>query len=123
MIVAAANDGGATDPAWHLNLLGDPVGDRGGSRRADPRDRPGSLPEDEGAAWWDRILLAAPDYERYARATTRRFPIVRLTPVAAAPEACTGGRRSVDDPRSWSWCWSPRPASGAVIAAWYARKR
>jgi hypothetical protein len=28
------------------------------------------------------ILELSPDYERYARATTRRFPIVRLVPTA-----------------------------------------
>jgi hypothetical protein len=39
------------------------------------------LPSDEAAAWWQRILQRAPSYERYARATSRTFPIVRLSPV------------------------------------------
>jgi hypothetical protein len=38
------------------------------------------LEADEAAAWWRRILEAAPDYERYRRATDRSFPVFRLTP-------------------------------------------
>jgi hypothetical protein len=80
------------------------------------------LAEDDGAAWWDRILLASPDYERYARATTRRFPIVRLTPVAAAPAhapvAAGGGRPSI-----LVLVLVATACVGALIAAWYARRR
>jgi deazaflavin-dependent oxidoreductase (nitroreductase family) len=121
LIVAAANDGAATDPAWHLNLLGQPAASvevRGKRFPVIGRE----LPEDEAATWWDRILLAAPDYERYARATSRRFPIVRLTPVAAAaedaPGAAGGGRPSI-----LVLVLVAAACLGAVIAAWYARKR
>jgi deazaflavin-dependent oxidoreductase (nitroreductase family) len=121
MIVAAANDGGSTDPAWYLNLLGAPAATvevRGTRIPVIARE----LKEDEGAAWWDRILLAAPDYERYARATTRRFPIVRLTPVATAPEDApvTAGRGR---PSVLVLVLVAAACGGALIAAWYARKR
>lgn len=121
MIVAAANDGGATDPAWYLNLLGDPAATveiRGTRIPVLARE----LPEAEGAAWWDRILLAAPDYERYARATSRRFPIVRLTPVPVPPE---GAPATADRARPTSLVLVLVAAAcvGAGIAALYARKR
>jgi F420H(2)-dependent quinone reductase len=121
LIVAAANDGGATDPAWYLNLLGEPAATveiRGTRFPVIAR----VLPEDEGAAWWDRILLAAPDYERYARATSRRIPIVRLSRVTAPPEhaplATGGGRSSI-----LVLALVAAACVGGVIAAWYARKR
>jgi deazaflavin-dependent oxidoreductase (nitroreductase family) len=80
MIVAAANDGGASHPGWYFNLTADPaarveVMGRTIAVRAE------ELPSDEAAAWWQRILQRAPSYERYARATSRTFPIVRLSPV------------------------------------------
>jgi deazaflavin-dependent oxidoreductase (nitroreductase family) len=126
LIVAAANDGAATDPAWHLNLLAEPAASvevRGRRFPVIARE----LPEDEATTWWDRILLAAPDYERYARATSRRFPIVRLTPVAApaqdapledATVAAGGGRPSIV-----VLVLVAAACVGAAIAAWYARKR
>ena len=42
------------------------------------------LPADEAAAWWKRILDRDPSYGRYARATSRQIPILRLVPT---PEA------------------------------------
>jgi deazaflavin-dependent oxidoreductase (nitroreductase family) len=77
MILAAANDGGASQPGWYYNLMADPaarveVMGRTLAVRAE------ELPPDEAATWWTRILVRAPSYERYARATSRRIPIVRL---------------------------------------------
>jgi deazaflavin-dependent oxidoreductase (nitroreductase family) len=80
MVVAAANDGGATHPAWYLNLTADPAASVEVMGRT-IRVRAEELPPDEGAAWWERILRRAPTYERYARATSRTIPIVRLVPV------------------------------------------
>lgn len=82
MVVVAAADGGAAHPAWYLNLRADPaarveVAGREIAVRAEV------LSDDEAAAWWPRILARSPDYERYARATDRVFPVVRLVPVAA----------------------------------------
>lgn len=80
MIVAAANDGGASHPGWYFNLEAEPqarveVADRTIAVRAEV------LPPSEGAAWWERILRRAPGYVRYERATRRAIPIVRLVPV------------------------------------------
>ena len=80
-VVVAANDGAASDPGWHLNLIasGRAEVEIGGRRTPVV---PVRLEQDEASAWWARILERSPDYERYARATTRRFPIVRLVPTA-----------------------------------------
>jgi deazaflavin-dependent oxidoreductase (nitroreductase family) len=80
MIVAAANDGGASHPGWYFNLTANPaarveVMGRTIAVRAE------ELPADEAAVWWRRILQRAPSYERYARAPIRTFPIVRLSPI------------------------------------------
>jgi len=36
------------------------------------------------AAWWGRNLRRDPSYERYARATSRTIPVLRLVPLPAA---------------------------------------
>lgn len=82
MILAAANDGGASHPGWYYNLVADPaarveVMGRTIAVRAE------ELPPDEAAQWWTRILVRAPSYERYARATRRQIPIMRLVPASA----------------------------------------
>ena len=82
MIVAAANDGGASHPGWYFNLKAEPAARVEVMGRA-LAVRAEELPADEAAAWWQRILLRAPSYERYTRATPRSFPIMRLVPVAA----------------------------------------
>lgn len=80
MVVAAANDGGASHPGWYFNLTAEStarveVMGRTVAVRAE------ELPADQAAAWWERILRRDPSYERYARATSRTIPIVRLVPV------------------------------------------
>jgi deazaflavin-dependent oxidoreductase (nitroreductase family) len=81
MIVAAASDGASKDPAWYLNLTStatarvEVLG-----RTIDVRAE--RLPPDEATAWWQRIIARSPEYERYARATTRTIPVVRLVPVS-----------------------------------------
>jgi deazaflavin-dependent oxidoreductase (nitroreductase family) len=80
-MVVATNDGADRPPAWFLNLEADPdvlveFRDRRMDARAEVLD-PG-----DAAGWWERILELAPDYERYARATARSFPVVRLRPQA-----------------------------------------
>jgi deazaflavin-dependent oxidoreductase (nitroreductase family) len=86
MLLAAANTGGLSHPAWYLNLAADPaarveVMDRTMTVRAE------ELPVEEAAAWWQQILRRAPSYEQFARATSRTIPIVRLVP---NPEAGGG---------------------------------
>jgi deazaflavin-dependent oxidoreductase (nitroreductase family) len=81
MVVIAANDGGTTHPAWFLNLVAEPAARVEVDGRSIPV-RAEVLPPDEAAAWWPRILARSPEYERYARATDRAFPVVRLVPAS-----------------------------------------
>ena len=79
MVVAAANDGGRSHPGWFYNLTADPVA------RVEIEGRPAAvraeeLHGDEAADWWRRIVRRDPNYARYARATRRTIPIVRLVP-------------------------------------------
>ena len=83
MILAAANDGGASHPGWYFNLMADPAARVEVMARA-IAVRAEELSPDEAAAWWQRILERAPTYERYTRATRRRIPIVRLVAVHEA---------------------------------------
>lgn len=92
MILAAANDGGASHPGWYHNLVATPearveVEGRTVTVRAEV------LAGDEAEAGWARVLANDPSYERYARAAgAREIPVVRLVPVAseAAPPRSTG---------------------------------
>lgn len=79
MVVVAANDGGASHPAWYLNLMDTPdaVVEVDGHQTS---VRAWALEADEAREWWDRIVEAAPDYKQYRRATLRPFPIIRLAP-------------------------------------------
>jgi deazaflavin-dependent oxidoreductase (nitroreductase family) len=82
MVLVAANDGGASHPGWYHNLVAQP------DARVEVMGRvvavhAEEVPNAEAAAYWARILARAPDYERYRRATDRRFPIMQLVPSAA----------------------------------------
>jgi deazaflavin-dependent oxidoreductase (nitroreductase family) len=82
MVLVAANDGGATHPGWYHNLVARPDARVEVMGRVVPVHAE-ELPDDEAAAFWQRILARSPDYERYRRATDRRFPVLRLVPAAA----------------------------------------
>jgi deazaflavin-dependent oxidoreductase (nitroreductase family) len=89
MIVVAANSGLPAPPAWYFNLMADPrarveVLDRTLYVRAE------ELSVDEAVAFWPRVLVAAPDYTRYLRRTSRRLPLLRLV----LDSADEGGRRA-----------------------------
>lgn len=82
MVVVAANDGGASHPGWYHNLAAHPdarveVEGRTLAVRAT------ELARDEASTWWRRILEISPEYQQYERATSRTFPILRLTPLEA----------------------------------------
>jgi deazaflavin-dependent oxidoreductase (nitroreductase family) len=81
MVITAANDGGTSHPGWYFNLRGDPAA------RVEVRGRTiavqaQELGADAAADWWQRIVGRDANYERYARATSRRFPILRLVPTS-----------------------------------------
>ena len=78
-VVAATNDGGASNPAWYLNLIASARAEvEVKGRRTTVAAVP--LEQEEAAAWWRRIVELRPEYERYAKATERAFPILRLVP-------------------------------------------
>lgn len=81
MIVTAANDGGRQHPGWYFNLRHDPSASVEVSGRT-IGVRAEELPEGDAATWWGRIVSRDPGYQRYARATSRPFPIIRLTPTS-----------------------------------------
>lgn len=84
MIVTAANDGGTTCPGWYFNLQSDPTARVEVMGRTIPV-RAEELPAEAVADWWQRIVRRDPNYERYARATSRTFPILRLLPTCERP--------------------------------------
>ena len=84
MIIAAAHGGGAANPGWYFNLSANPAASVEVMGRTVVVQAE-ELLFAEAAAWWQRILLRAPSYERYTRVTTRTFPIVRLVPVSEIP--------------------------------------
>ncbi len=81
MIITAANDGGTAHPGWYFNLRDQPDARVEVTGRSIPV-RADELVAEEAADWWARIVSRDPNYERYARATSRQFPIVRLVPTA-----------------------------------------
>lgn len=91
MVLAAANDGGSAHPGWYFNLTANPAARVEVMGRANSVEAE-ELPADEAATWWQRILLRAPNYEEYTRATSRTFPLMRLVPVNLS------GRAAVDAP-------------------------
>ncbi len=83
MILAAANDGGRSHPGWYFNLAAEPLAsvEVNGRRLA---IRAEVLPAAEASSWWPRIVARDPTYIRYASATRRAIPIVRLVPLLPA---------------------------------------
>jgi len=95
MILAAANDGARTHPGWYFNLTAEPLATvEVGTRRMPVRAE--EVEPMEAATWWRRIVERDPTYARYAWATDRRIPIVRLVRrdgVGAATAGAVGGER------------------------------
>jgi deazaflavin-dependent oxidoreductase (nitroreductase family) len=83
MVVVAANDGGKSHPGWYHNLVAQPVADVEIHGRRVPV-RAEELDQEAASAWWRMIIQRDPSYKRYRRATDRRFPIIRLMPIATA---------------------------------------
>jgi deazaflavin-dependent oxidoreductase (nitroreductase family) len=81
MVLAAANDGGRSHPGWYYNLVATPEARVEVRGRTIPV-RAEELPANEAARWWRRILEIAPGYDRFERATSRSFPILRLVPAS-----------------------------------------
>ena len=78
LIVASAG-GSARHPGWAHNVARHPdrVSIQVGRRRF--AVRPTLLEGSERTAAWQRIVAAAPQFERYQRRTDRELPVFRLT--------------------------------------------
>ena len=82
-IVVASQGGAPQHPSWFLNLQTDPRAEiQSGARRVQVAAQP--VADEERALLWPRMVALYPAYEAYQQRTTRRIPLVRLTPTAAA---------------------------------------
>lgn len=105
MVLAAANDGGRSHPGWYFNLESQPLASvEVNTRRIGVRAE--MLPPEEVATWWPRIVRRDPAYVRYASATRRRIPIVRLVPL----ESDSGVGSLVG-----AWARSAQGSDGAAV--------
>ncbi len=78
-LVAGSNWGGATRPAWVLNLLADPAAEVSVRRRRHPV-RARQVVGEERAALWQEMLRTWPNYAKYAERTDREIPVFVLEP-------------------------------------------
>jgi deazaflavin-dependent oxidoreductase (nitroreductase family) len=79
LIVVGSQGGAPVHPAWYLNLTAEPMAEvEIGSRRFPVAAR--RLDDDEVVAIWPRVLAMWPPYEEYQRRTSRRIPLIRLSP-------------------------------------------
>jgi deazaflavin-dependent oxidoreductase (nitroreductase family) len=79
-IVVASQGGRPQHPGWYFNLETDPyceltIGDRR-FRVAARR-----VSEEEKSQLWPRLVEIYPAYQDYERRTTRKIPVVRLSPI------------------------------------------
>lgn len=79
LVVVASQGGAPQHPSWYFNLQANPNAkvELGRSHFAVIARQVG---EDERAALWPRLVAIYPPYETYQRRTTRRIPLLRLTP-------------------------------------------
>jgi len=78
-VVVGSKGGSDTPPAWLLNLEADPsVEVQVGTRRFAAEARTATPAEHRRL--WPRLTRLWPDYQRYQSQTSRRIPLVILTP-------------------------------------------
>lgn len=83
LYVVGSFGGNDTPPHWYLNLTANPevtveVGSVSGRYRAR------SLPPQEAAPIWPKLLAMYPTYDSYKKRTSRVIPVVELTPVTGS---------------------------------------
>jgi deazaflavin-dependent oxidoreductase (nitroreductase family) len=77
--VVASLGGAPKHPVWYHNLVAHPqVELQDGSVKQDMTAR--EVTGDEKAVWWERAVVAFPDYARYQQKTDREIPVFVLTP-------------------------------------------
>ena len=78
-VVVASQGGAPQHPAWYLNFEADPNGEvELGHRRISVLAR--RISEEERDRLWPRLVAIYPPYEQYQQRTTRRIPVLRLSP-------------------------------------------
>ncbi len=102
MVIVAANSGRASHPGWFYNLKATStvqvqVMDHTLQVHAE------ELSADETIAFWPSVLLVAPTYERYLRATKRTIPLVRLVPIEQIGLSTVPGDEAQQGPEELSF--------------------
>jgi deazaflavin-dependent oxidoreductase (nitroreductase family) len=78
-VVVASQGGAPQHPGWYFNLQAEPKAEvEIGRSRFSVVAQP--VADDERAALWPRLIEIYPPYENYQRRTTRRIPVLRLSP-------------------------------------------
>lgn len=81
-VVVASQGGAPSHPVWYHNLVAHPhVELQDSATRRDYTAR--ELVGTEREVWWDRAVVAWPDYAGYQTKTDRVIPLFLLTPVDA----------------------------------------
>jgi F420H(2)-dependent quinone reductase len=77
--VVASLGGAARNPVWYYNLKKNPhVELQDGATKRDYTAR--EITGNEKAAWWERAVVAYPDYATYQTKTDRQIPVFVLEP-------------------------------------------
>jgi deazaflavin-dependent oxidoreductase (nitroreductase family) len=78
--VVASLGGAPKNPVWYYNIKAHPqVELQDGRVTKDYEAR--EVVGDEKAAWWERAVVAWPDYANYQKKTDRQIPVFVLTPI------------------------------------------
>lgn len=79
VVVVASKGGMSTNPAWYHNMMANPLVEVeiASTRR---RMRARQATDAERAALWPEVVRIYPDYDDYQARTTRRIPVVILSP-------------------------------------------
>ena len=81
LYVVASFGGSDTPPGWYKNLVATPDVEAQPPGAAPRRYRARTLGEAEAAPVWPKLLAIYPAFADYQKRTTRRIPIVELTPI------------------------------------------
>jgi deazaflavin-dependent oxidoreductase (nitroreductase family) len=88
-VVVASNGGKPHHPAWYLNLVSNPdVHVQVGTDRFTARARPAT--EQERPRLWEKMTSIWPEYEKWAKKTTRTIPIVIIESTGEARSGRSG---------------------------------
>ena len=81
VIVVASYGGHSEHPQWWQNLIAEPSCRTWSAQRGAERMAASELDGEEREAVWQRLVSMYAPYEAYQRQTSRRIPLVALSPV------------------------------------------